>query len=136
MKRCSRIRARLTLGACMALAGPMLTLPPPVAAQTMQREAPKDVKRGLLTVTAPPLITLDGQPDRLSPGARIRNTDNLLLMSGSIVGQSLAVLYRRDVTGLVHEVWVLTPEEDAKLAGADGAQRFADLLNLIFGTRP
>lgn len=103
------------------------------------REAPADVKPGRLVVTAPPEITLDGKPDRLSPGARIRNTNNMLLLSGSVVGQNLPVVYRRDSAGLVHEAWVLTPEEYAKLGGTDGSaegvKRFMELLALIFGAR-
>jgi hypothetical protein len=111
------------------------------SAQTVIREAPKDVRSGRLVVTAPPVITLDGKPERLSPGSRIRDTNNMLLLSGSVVGQSLPVLYRREPSGLVHEVWVLTPDEYARLGGADGSggaegyKRFAELLNLIFGAR-
>ncbi len=109
-------------------------------AQTLTREAPKDVKPGRLVVTAPPIITLDGKPDRLSPGSRIRDTNNMLLLSGSVVGQSLPVVYRREPSGMVHEVWVLTPEEYARLGGSDGIaaegfKRFAELINLIFGAR-
>lgn len=107
-------------------------------AQTI-RYAPADVKPAVLKVTAPPEITLDGQPDRLSPGSRIRNTNNLLLLSGSVVGRELPVVYRRDAAGLVHEVWVLTEEEYAKIGGSggdrQGGKRFEELLNFIFGTR-
>lgn len=108
-------------------------------AQGIVRTAPADVKPGRMIVTAPPEITLNGKPDRLSPGSRIRNINNLLLLSGSVVGQDLPVVYRRDAAGLVHEVWVLTPDEYAKLGGTDGsgegAKRFAELLSLIFGAR-
>jgi hypothetical protein len=106
------------------------------------RQAPADVRPAVLVVTAPPEITLDGKPDRLSPGARIRDTRNLLLLSGSVVGQRLPVVYRREAAGLVHEVWVLTEQEYAKVAfaaeggGSDNARRLNDLLNVIFGTRP
>jgi hypothetical protein len=107
-------------------------------AQTI-RYAPADVKPAMLTVTAPPEITLDGQPDRLSPGSRIRNTNNLLLLSGSVVGQQLPVVYRRDSAGLVHEVWVLTEAEYARIGGSggdrQGGKRFEELLNFIFGAR-
>ena len=108
-------------------------------AQGLQRSAPADVTLGRLTVTAPPEITLDGKADRLSPGARIRDLNNMLVLSGGLVGKSLPVVYRRDGAGLVHEVWELTEAEYAKLGGAgsgtDGARRFAELLALIFGAR-
>ncbi|HWI80600.1 hypothetical protein [Ramlibacter sp.] len=110
-------------------------------AQGLQRSAPKDVVLGRLAVTAPPEITVDGKPDRLSPGARVRDLNNMIVLSGGLVGKSLPVVYRRDAAGLVHEAWQLTEAEYEKLGsvgGADsaqGAQRFAELLTLIFGAR-
>lgn len=108
-------------------------------AQGLQRSAPKDVVLGRITVTAPPQITLDGKPDRLSPGSRIRDLNNMLVLSATIVGKPMPVVYRRDAAGLVHEVWQLTEDEYRKLggtgSGADGARRFAELLTLIFGAR-
>ena len=138
MNRCIESRVRAALLACAMLAGLVFLPLSNAAAQGFVREAPKDVVRGRMTVTAPPEVTLDGKPDRLSPGARIRGTNNLLLLSGTVVGQDLPVVYRRDAAGLVHEVWVLTPEEYAKLGGGDsksGFQRFNELLALIFGAR-
>jgi hypothetical protein len=138
MNRCfeSRVRAALLAGA--VLTGLYLLPVTEAMAQGFVREAPKDVLRGEIVITAPPLITLDGKPDRLSPGSRIRDTNNMLLLSASVVGKTLPVVYRRDAAGLVHEAWVLTPEEYARLGGSDskqGAQRFAELLALIFGAR-
>lgn len=109
-------------------------------AQVPLRMAPADVKPARLTVTAPPQISLNGQPDRLSPGARIRATNNMLVVSGSVVGQALPVVFRRDPMGLVHEVWVLTEEEYARVAPSDdgtpeGHKRFAEALQIIFGGR-
>ncbi len=111
------------------------------SAQGIRREAPKDVVLGRLVVTAPPEVTLDGKPDRLSPGSRIRDLNNLVALSGSLVGKDLPVVYRRDAAGLVHEVWLLTDQEYSKLGaaagtgGAQGYQRFAELLAIIFGAR-
>lgn len=128
MKRCIHI-----LFLCLALIGAT------AFAQGIQRSAPKDVVLGRLTVTAPPEITLDGKPDRLSPGARIRDLNNMQVLSGGLVGKTMPVVYRRDSAGLVHEVWQLTDAEYQKLGGAGtgatGAQRFAELLALIFGAR-
>jgi hypothetical protein len=141
MNRCNKTLARLMLAACAALAGPSFFLPTTALAQGIQREAPKDVVLGRLVVTAPPQITLDGKPDRLSPGSRIRDLNNMLLLSGGIVGKDLPVVYRRDAAGLVHEAWLLTDEEYRKLGGAsasggaDGHKRFAELLAIIFGAR-
>jgi hypothetical protein len=105
----------------------------------IRREAPKDVVLGRLVVTAPPQVTMDGKPDRLSPGSRIRDLNNMLVLSGSIVGKQLPVVYRRDAAGLVHEVWILTEAEYSKLGGtsgdAEGHKRFAELLGIVFGAR-
>jgi hypothetical protein len=131
MNRCLKLAAALLLGALAVLSLAS-------QAQSIVRNVPKDVVRGRLVVTQPPVVTLDGKPDRLSPGARIRGTNNMRLLSGSVVGQSLPVLYKRDAAGLIHEAWVLTAEEDDKLADADGLQghqRFAELLAFIFGAR-
>lgn len=76
-----------------------------------QRPFPPQALRGVMVVTQPPVITLDGQPAQLSPGARIRGTNNMLVMSGSLVKQELTVNYLREPHGLVHEVWILTAAE-------------------------
>ncbi|WP_295956649.1 hypothetical protein [Rhodoferax sp.] len=60
----------------------------------------------------PPQVLLDGKTDQLSPGARIHGSNNMLMLSGSLVGQSaLAVNYTREIGGAVSEVWVLTEAE-------------------------
>ena len=109
------------------------------SAQGIRREAPKDVVLGKMVVTAPPQITLDGKPDRLSPGSRIRDLNNMIVLSGGLVGKTLPVVYKRDSAGLVHEAWILTDAEYTKLggtgSGAEGYQRFVELLALIFGAR-
>jgi hypothetical protein len=110
-------------------------------AQGFTREAPRDVKPGLMAVSAtPPLITMDGQPDRLSPGSRVRDTNNMLVLSGALAGKTVYTVYRRDAAGMVHEAWLLTPEEYAKLGGTSngdpaGIKRFNELLDLIWAAR-
>lgn len=89
------------------------------------RAFPDSALRAKLVVVQPPEITLNGEPARLSPGARIRSQNNTLLLSGSLVGQELVVNYVRDLQGLVHEVWVLNPAEAAqKRAGATTERNF------------
>jgi hypothetical protein len=112
------------------------------SAQVYRREAPKDVVLGRLTVVAGPQITMDGKPDRMSPGARIRDVSNLLVMPTTITGKTVPVVYRRETPGgMVHEIWLLTDDEYAKLGGGssggspDGYKRFNELLMMIFGAR-
>ena len=140
MNRCPRTLARYGLAACLALATLTCLLPAAALAQGIRREAPKDVVLGQMVVTAPPIITLDGKPDRLSPGSRIHDLNNMLVLSAGIVGKVLPIVYRRDSAGLVHEAWILSADEYAKLGGAntgdpEGYKRFNDLLALIFGAR-
>ena len=140
MNRCTRSRTASALVSCALLAGFLLTLPVLAPAQGVIREAPKDVKPGLMVVTQAPVITMDGKVDRLSPGSRIRDLNNMLVLSAGITGKEIPVVYRRDPSGLVHEAWILTPEEYRKLGGAntgdpDGYKRFNELLALIFGLR-
>ena len=113
-----------------------------VCAQSVVREAPKDVKPAIIAVsTTPPLITLDGKEDRLSPGVRVRDRNNMLVLTGQLAGKSLYTVYRRDSTGLVHEVWLLNEEEFRKLGGnpdlstPDGYKRFNELLDMIWAAR-
>ncbi len=136
MNRCTRSRALTAYAA--VIAGLFFTISAAFA-QGIQRDAPKDVVLARMVVTAPPEVTLDGKPDRLSPGSRIRDLNNMMVLSGSIVGKTLPIVYRRDAAGLVHEAWILTDAEYTKLGGAgggaSGAQRFNELLTLIFGLR-
>lgn len=113
MNRCSSARlfagaATLAIAALLGTAAQAQTLDP-------QRIPPmaKHAQRGVLRVVAPPEVLLNGQPARLAPGARIRDRNNLLVVSGALVAQDLVVRYTRDPLGLLHEVWVLTPSEAA-----------------------
>jgi hypothetical protein len=85
----------------------------PATAQS-QRNFPADALRGALVVGDTPEITLNGQPARLAPGARIRGQNNMLAMSGSLAGQRLLVNYTFDMNGQVRDVWILTPAEASR----------------------
>jgi hypothetical protein len=80
-------------------------------AQEAVRPFPAAAKRATLQVTYPPEILLNGRPARLSPGARIRGTNNMLMVSGALAGQNVLVNYVRDPQGMVKEVWVLNATE-------------------------
>ncbi len=104
MIRCAPIAA---LAAAFALALP-------VAAQAQQRPFPKTALRGEMQFGQPPEVLVNGQPARLAPGARIRGENNLVMMSGSIIGAKAIVNYTVDTLGTVMDVWVLTADERAK----------------------
>ncbi len=81
------------------------------AGAQMQRRFPQAALRGELTIVAPPEVRLNGRSARLSPGARIRGTDNMLAMSASLVDVRLPVHYTLDINGEIGDIWLLRPEE-------------------------
>ena len=107
MSRC------VLLGAALAAA---LSVPCIAQAQQqVQRNFPQNALRGEIVVVAPPEITLNGNAARLAPGSRIRGQNNMLVMSGSVVGTKLVVNYTVDDLGLVKDVWVLREDEARKV---------------------
>lgn len=89
------------------------------------RNFPINTLRGKMVITGFPEMQLDGIAERLAPGARIRNTQNMIVQPATITGQYLAVNYRRDAAGMVSDVWILTPTE----ASAERAQLNKPFLN-------
>jgi len=82
----------------------------PAAAQL--RTIPADAKRGEVRHLTDMLVELDGKQRRLSAGAQIRDADNRLVVPSSLV-QKREVKYLVDAQGLLHRVWILTPQEKA-----------------------
>jgi hypothetical protein len=109
MNRCISAFCRQAFFAASLLSSALL--PAPAVAQTVGRPIPTNAERGTLVVTQPPNVLLNGHAERLSPGARIRGTNNLLVLSGTLVGQQLPVRYVREPQGGIHEVWILTEAE-------------------------
>lgn len=110
------------LAICLSLPAQAQSNPalPQIAQTATQNEAaiggrnfPIGTLRGRLLVVDAPVIRLDDKDDRMSPGARIRNAQNMLMTPASVVGVPLTVNYTRDVSGLVSQVWVLSEAEAA-----------------------
>lgn len=102
-----KFRILLALVAALTLAAP------PAAQAQVARNFPYNALRGDIGMLSPPDVLLNDEPARLAPGVRIRGGDNMLVMSADAVGQRFAVLYTLDTLGLVKEVWLLRPEEQA-----------------------
>lgn len=77
----------------------------------VQRNFPQNALRGQVEFGNPPEVWLNGQPTRLSPGSRVRDPNQMVVMSGALIGQKLIVNYVQDGMGQLHEVWILTPAE-------------------------
>jgi len=95
---------------CVIAAAAAFAFLMPAGAQ-VQRAFPQNALRGEIVFGNPPEITLNGSAARLAPGSRIRNQNNLLEMSGALVGNKFPVHYTTDLSGLVKDVWLLRPEE-------------------------
>ena len=124
MNRCIPQTSLLTLrrraAGALALAALASTLCASALAQFAPRPFPPTAQRGAMVITNPPELVMNGRPDRLSPGARIRNTNNMLTLSGSLVGQNLLVNFVREPNGMVHDVWILTPDEARQVLPTGG----------------
>jgi hypothetical protein len=116
MKRC----ISKSLAPMLALAMGLTVLSGSALAQFSTRPFPPNTLRGAMTVTNPPELVMNGKAERLSPGARIHGANNMLVMSGSIVGQNLLVNFVRESNGLVHEVWILTADEARQVLPTGG----------------
>ncbi len=75
----------------------------------------KQSLRGEILFGQPPEVLLNGNAARLAPGARIRDLDNRLVLSGNLIGQKYKVNYTVDTLGLLMNVWILKADEAAKL---------------------
>ena len=112
MNRCASLSA-LARACCVATL--LAATAWPALAQTTAvvsiRQFPPKAMRGTLRVVAPPDVAMDGKADRLSPGSRIRGANSMMVMSAALVGQTVVVNYTREPNGMIHDVWVLSPDE-------------------------
>ncbi len=119
MNRCFLSLLGLTLSTSVLAQG-QLSDPLPVNEQLVQtgtpgqRKFPANALRGKLKVVQTPDILIDGKPERLSPGSRIRDQQHRIVMSASITQQELIVNFVRNPTGDLQDVWILTPAEIAQ----------------------
>jgi hypothetical protein len=89
-----------------------------IAASAMAQQrpvaVPSDAQVARMTyVEATHSVDLDGVREQLSPGAQIRDQSNRIIVPAAMPPDSV-VCYQRDTAGLVHRVWILTPEEAAQ----------------------
>lgn len=121
MNRCAPLAQAPRRAVLRALAISTLSLPlwsgllPSDAQAQVQRNFPAKALRGEVTFGEPPKAQLNRQATQLAPGARIRDTNNMMVVSGSLVGQRLVVNYTLDSLGQLHEIWILREEETRRL---------------------
>ncbi len=101
----------MTYGLSVLFAFVLALVSPTSSAQSGVRQFPTTALRGLMEVTAPPNVLINGKAARLSPGARIKSPNNLIVLSATLVGQRVLVNYVQDNQGMLHEMWILNSQE-------------------------
>lgn len=104
MYRCIALFAALTLSSTA----------PGWAQELPTRQFPQHALRGVVSFGVPPEVVLNGTPARLSPGARLRAQNNMVVLSGTLTGTKATVHYTLENTGLIKDLWILRDEERAK----------------------
>jgi len=106
MNRCAPFLVSLALAA---------VLPAQAASdgQYVHRNFPQNALRGKIAFGTPPSIQLNGNATTLATGARIHGVNNLLVLTGQLIGSQADVDYTTDLEGRVFEVWILSPSEAA-----------------------
>ena len=84
------------------------------AASQVQRTFPQNTLRGALVFGEYPQVKLNGRATQLSPGSRVRDTNNMIVMAGSLAGARMLVHYTLAAGGEeLRDVWILRPDEAA-----------------------
>ena len=84
------------------------------AAAAQLRTIPQEARLATIRHVEAMLVELDGQRLHLSPGAQIRDADNRLVLPASLPDREQAMVLL-DGSGMVHRVWLLSPQEKAAL---------------------
>jgi hypothetical protein len=83
------------------------------AAHAQVRSIPDAAKQGQIRHVQESMVSIDGKPQRLAPGAQIRDQSNRIVVPAEVPAGA-KVRYLLDEQGLVQRVWILTPAEAAK----------------------
>ena len=81
-----------------------------------ERTFPEQAQRGELKAYEYPSMKIGDHVYRLSPGSRIFNQQNRIIMPASLQVQTAPVMYLLDMSGDLSKVWLLTGEEAARLS--------------------
>ena len=106
MNRCDRLGRRFVLFVLAAVLGTGVLAQPQVA-----RNFPQNALRGEVVVQSAYDVLVNGQQARFAPGLRVRGQDNLMLVSGVLIGQTFIGHYTVDVNGQINQLWVLRDDE-------------------------
>ncbi len=98
---------RCALGVLLALAAAL-----PAAAQV--RAFPQNTLRGSMAFGNDGQVLLNGRATSLTPGSRVRDQSNRIVLPASLTGAKWLVHYTVEIgEAQVRDVWILRPEEAA-----------------------
>jgi hypothetical protein len=105
------------LAACATLAAPVALAQTDSTSSmpTQDRLIPIPVKavRGDMEFNGTQIVLLDGKQRQLAPGVRIYGPDNMLKLASSLKGTAKTKYLFEENTGLLQNIWILTPREIA-----------------------
>jgi hypothetical protein len=78
------------------------------------RTIPQEARVATIRHLESMVVELDGERQRLAPGVQIRDADNRLVLPTSLQDKEQAMVLF-DGSGMVHRVWLLSPQEKAAL---------------------
>jgi hypothetical protein len=113
MNRCAQLSLALALGGTLAALAPASASAQD--GQSLRRSFPQAALRGGVVFGTPPAILLNGVSTQTAPTVRIHGLDNLIMMSGQLVGARAIVDYTTDMQGAVKEIWILSAIEQSRL---------------------
>lgn len=79
-----------------------------------ERVFPEQARRGEMKAFQYPSMKIGENIYRLSPGSRIFNHQNLIIMPASLQIQTAPIMYTLDIRGDLSSVWLLTRDEAAR----------------------
>jgi len=103
------------VGRALALCATAVLLAGTAPAHSQQQrpvQLPPDARYGELKAFAYPRAQIGKETLHLAPGAKIFNTQNLIIMPAAMPAAA-PVLYKLDMQGQLAQMWLLTPQEAA-----------------------
>jgi hypothetical protein len=98
------------VAACAIVMSSLIAAP----SAALDRMFPPSAYRGELKAHEYPHYKIGSRSYRMSPGGRIFNQQNLIIMPVSLQEQTAQIMYAVDINGQLSAIWLLTPEEAAK----------------------
>ncbi|MEJ7929945.1 hypothetical protein WG922_08170 [Ramlibacter sp. AN1015] len=112
-----------------------LSLAAAASAQAPVRIAPHDVQVGRAVVDGASTLRVDGAEHALAPGARVHLAARGASTPRTALAEELPVLFRRDASGAVHELWLLTEADYERLSRTRGREDLDKAIAQILNER-